>query len=104
MKYTYEEGQFAREAYEGRLNVIQSRIRDLERQEEFIGNQLADLDEECERLIAEHNKIVENTEPQIKTEDLEKSFSELVEIWQKQPEANKDKFFDKVFFGEFFNL
>ncbi len=104
MKYTYEEGQFAKQAYEGRLAVIGQRIQSREEAITQFEKELEELNEEHDRLISEHNKIVENTESQVKTENLEKSFSELIEIWQKQPEANKDKFFDKVFFGEFFNL
>jgi hypothetical protein len=102
MKYTHEEGKFAREAYEGRISVVQSKIRDLEHQEDLIANHILELDNELNHLILEHNKIVQNTEPDVKPEELEKSFVQLVELWQKQPDAYKDRFFDEVLINELF--
>jgi hypothetical protein len=94
MKYTFEEGQFAKEAYEGRIKVLTDRV-DADMAEIF-------------RLEADKSLIEKNTEPEVKKEEIEKnseqlaSFTQLIELWQRQPEANKDKFFDEVFFDKLF--
>ncbi|MEB3150558.1 MAG: hypothetical protein VKL60_16290 [Sphaerospermopsis sp.] len=88
MKFTPKEAKFAISAYEKEVNKINFEISQLEREKQEL------LDERKE-LYEKIDEVVDAA--------AEKSFSELVALWQSQPEVNKDRFFDEVIYHELFS-
>lgn len=92
MKYTKEEADFAVNANELEIDFINTRLEELEEEKQgYLSKRI--------RLENQITDIKANTEPQISKEESRRLFHDLVVLWDNQPEENKDKFFDEVFFS-----
>ncbi|MEB3151176.1 MAG: hypothetical protein VKL60_19425 [Sphaerospermopsis sp.] len=91
MKFTPEEAKLTISAYEKEVNKINFEISQLEREKQELLDERSELYEKIDEVTI-HTEVV----------DAEKSFSELVALWQSQPEVNKDRFFDEIIYDELF--